>query len=251
MAQEEHEPPNDTLESEDSEDSTNEDMGQPAKKRIKNANKGEINYLPNFPDGLDQAALEGACKDLVDEMQKRTPNGPLVKKKMDQTFALRRKEVFMEFSRIVGKNLKQEFYESLDRHSPRLLELFRSKRGNVGQLLTQISQQTNESDDDDEDSFRDLDIGILHIEREGAVLTPSQHLSPASLKISIEGEVVMDNIQDLPKATCILFGLMYALHLNNPKTMELTLQFIQQVLLLLGHADLKPKLQTLKNQLAM
>ncbi|XP_038553310.1 uncharacterized protein LOC119886565 isoform X1 [Micropterus salmoides] len=53
------------------------------------------------------------------------------------------KEVFMEFSRIVGKNLKQEFYESIDRHSPRLLELFQSKRGNVGQLLTQISQQTN------------------------------------------------------------------------------------------------------------
>ncbi|KAF1376261.1 hypothetical protein PFLUV_G00209010 [Perca fluviatilis] len=32
--------------------------------------------------------------------------------------------VFMEFS----KNLKQEFYESIDRHSPCLLELFRSKR---------------------------------------------------------------------------------------------------------------------------
>uniref|UniRef100_A0AAY5KES1 Uncharacterized protein n=1 Tax=Esox lucius TaxID=8010 RepID=A0AAY5KES1_ESOLU len=226
--------------------------GQPANKRIKKANKGEINYLPNFPEGFDQAALEGACKDLVDEMQKRTPNGPLVKQKMDQTFALRRKkvvdlvdlnsvffvlcifQVFMEFSRIVGKNLKQEFYESIDRHSPRLLELFRSKR---------------ESDDDD--SFRDLDIGILLIEREGAVLTSSQHLSPASLKIIIEGEVVMDNIQDLPKAMCILFGLMYALHLKYPKTMKLTFQFIQQVLLLLGHTDLKPKLQTLKNQLAM
>ncbi|KAM7401418.1 hypothetical protein PAMA_005559 [Pampus argenteus] len=50
--------------------------------------------------------------------------------------------VFMEFSRLVGKNLKQEFYESIDRHSPRLLEIFGSKRGNVGQLLTQISQQT-------------------------------------------------------------------------------------------------------------
>ncbi|XP_077953726.1 uncharacterized protein LOC120808990 isoform X2 [Gasterosteus aculeatus] len=137
--------------------------GQPANKRIKKANKGEINYLPNFPDGFDQAALEGACKDLVDEMQKRTPNGPLVKQKMDQKFALRRKEVvesepaistmvkrwpalftedqvFMEFSRIVGKNLKTEFYESIDRHSPPLLELFRSKRGNVGQLLTHILQ---------------------------------------------------------------------------------------------------------------
>uniref|UniRef100_A0A3B4X9P7 PB1 domain-containing protein n=1 Tax=Seriola lalandi dorsalis TaxID=1841481 RepID=A0A3B4X9P7_SERLL len=67
--------------------------GQPANKRIKKAKKGEINYLPNFPDGFDQAALEGACKDLVDEMQKRSPNGPLVKQKMDQTFALRRKEV--------------------------------------------------------------------------------------------------------------------------------------------------------------
>ena len=67
--------------------------GQPANKRIKKAKKGEINYLPNFPDGFDQAALEEACKDLVDEMQKRTPNGPLVKQKMDQTFALRRKEV--------------------------------------------------------------------------------------------------------------------------------------------------------------
>ncbi|XP_028313916.1 uncharacterized protein LOC114470102 [Gouania willdenowi] len=276
--------------------------GQPANKRIKKANKGEFNYLPNFPDGFDQAALEGACKDLVDEMQKRTPNGPLVKQKMDQTFALRRKEVvesepaistmvkrwpalftedqvFMEFSRIVGKNLKQEFYESIDRHSPRLLELFQSKRGNVGQLLTQISLQTNTTEptairtqvlrglpiilgdsptnffkvgfESDDDSFRDLDIGILLIEREGAVLTSSQHLSPASLKIIIEREVVMDNIQDLPKAMCILFGLTYALHLNYSKTMKLTFQFIQQVLLSLGHTDLKPKLQTLKNQLAM
>lgn len=31
------------------------------------------------------------------------------------------------------------------------------------------------------------------------------------------------------------------------KTMKLTFQFIQQILLSLGHTDLKPKLQTLKN----
>lgn len=58
-------------------------------------------------------------------------------------FAFCISQVFMEFSRIVGKNLKMEFYESLDEQSPRLLELFRTKRGNVGQLLTQLSQQTN------------------------------------------------------------------------------------------------------------
>ncbi|XP_077102491.1 uncharacterized protein LOC143753710 [Siphateles boraxobius] len=188
--------------------------------------------------------------------------------------------VFMEFSRIVGKNLKHEFYESIDRHSPRLLELFRSKRGNVGQLLTHIPQKINTTEptairtqvlrglpiilgddptnffkagfeSDDDDYFRDLDVGILLIEREGAVLTSSQHLSLALLKIIIEEKVVMDNIQDLPKAMCILFGLMHALHLNYLKTVKLTFQLIQQVLLLLGHTDLKPKLQTLKNQLAM
>ncbi len=107
-----------------------------------------------------------------------------------------------------------------------------------------------ESDDDD-DSFCDLDIEILLIEREGAVLTSSQHLSPTSLKVIIEGEVIMDNIHNLPKAMCILFGLMYALHLNYPKTMKLTFEFIQQVLLSLGHTDLKPKLQTFKNPLTM
>ncbi|KAJ8333720.1 hypothetical protein SKAU_G00413300 [Synaphobranchus kaupii] len=186
----------------------------------------------------------------------------------------------MEFNRIVGKNLKQEFYESIDRHSPRLVEIFRSKRGNVGQLLTQLSQQITTTeptdvrtlvlrglpiilgdnptifykagfDSDDDDSFRDLDIGILLIEPEGAVLSSSLHLSPAWVKIIVEGEVVMDNIQDLPKAMCILFGLTYALHLNYPKAMRLTFQFIQQVLLSLGHTELKPKLQTLKNQLTM
>uniref|UniRef100_A0A3B5A6G2 Uncharacterized protein n=1 Tax=Stegastes partitus TaxID=144197 RepID=A0A3B5A6G2_9TELE len=221
--------------------------------------QADVNFLPNFPPGEDPSSLEQLSS--VDL-------GSL-------TFC---------FSRIVGKNLKQEFYESTDRHSPCLLEIFRCKRGNVGQLLTQISQQTNvgfaktslchsiscvlrglpvilgdnptnffkagfESDDDD--SYRDLDIGILLIEREGAVLTSSQHLSPALLKIIIEGEVVMGNIQDLPKAMCLLFGLTYALHLNYPKTMKLTFQFIQQVVLSLGHTDLKPKLQTLKNQLAM
>lgn len=277
--------------------------GEPANKNIKKAKKGELNYLPNFPEGFSQAALEDARKDLVDEMRKRTPNGPLVKQKMDLTFALRRKEVVesepaisqmvdrwpalftedqvcLEFNRIVGKNLKQEFYESIDRHSPRLVEIFRSKRGNVGQLLTQLSQQTRTAeptdirtlvlrglpvilgdsptdfykagfDSDDDDSFRNIDIGILLVEHEGAVPSSSLHLSPASLKIVIEGEVVMDNIHDLPKAMCILFGLAYALHLNYPKSMKFTFQFIQQVLLELGHGELKPKLQTLKNQLAM
>lgn len=67
--------------------------GEPANKNIKKAKKGELNYLPNFPDGIDQTGLEDARKVLVNEIKKRTPNGRLVKEKMDLTFALRRKEV--------------------------------------------------------------------------------------------------------------------------------------------------------------
>lgn len=67
--------------------------GETANKNIKKAKKGELYYLPNFPEGFNQVALEDARKDLVDEMQKRTPDEQLVKEKMDLTFALRRKEV--------------------------------------------------------------------------------------------------------------------------------------------------------------
>ncbi|KAI4805943.1 hypothetical protein KUCAC02_010536 [Chaenocephalus aceratus] len=106
-------------------------------------------------------------------------------------------------------------------------------------------------DTDDEDSFRDIEIGILLIEHEGASPSSSLHRSPASLKIIIlEGQVVIDNIQDLPKAISV-WSYIYALHLNYPKTMMLTFQFIQKVLLTLGQDELKPRLQTLKNQLPM
>lgn len=54
-------------------------------------------------------------------------------------------QVYMEFNRIVGKNLKQEFYEGIDRHSVRLMEIFRSKRGNVGKNLADLIQQTRVS----------------------------------------------------------------------------------------------------------
>ncbi|MEQ2288517.1 hypothetical protein AMECASPLE_023401 [Ameca splendens] len=110
-------------------------------------------------------------------MQKRIPNGQLLKEKMDLTFALRRKEV-VESEPAISEMLQ---------HWPALF--------------------TEDQDSDDDDSFRNIDIGILLVEPEGAVPSSSLHLSPASLKIIIEGEVVMDNIQDLPKAMCILFGL--------------------------------------------
>ncbi|KAI2656741.1 Triosephosphate isomerase [Labeo rohita] len=85
-----------------------------------------------------------------------------------------------------------------------------------------------DKDSADDHVFQELDLGILLVEREGAVSLSSLHLNPASFKIVIEGEVVMKSIKDLPKAMWLLFGLTYALHLSYPKPMKNTFQFIQQ-----------------------
>ncbi|XP_066510134.1 uncharacterized protein [Hoplias malabaricus] len=84
---------------------------------------------------------------------------------MDVTFALRRKEmirdkpaisqvvhrwpalftesqVYCEFTRVVGKNLKEQFFDALDEFSPRLMDLFRKKKGLAGQLLADLLRQT-------------------------------------------------------------------------------------------------------------
>lgn len=67
--------------------------GDPPNKHIKKPRKGEINFLPQYPEGLDDDDLESARQVLVNEMMKTKPNGSLIKREMDVTFALRRKEV--------------------------------------------------------------------------------------------------------------------------------------------------------------
>jgi len=56
----------------------------------------------------------------------------------------------------------------------------------------------------------------------------------------------MDDLQNLPEALCLIFGLPYALHLDYPKAMKNTFCFIQRVMLGLGESKLPPKLQSLE-----
>lgn len=75
-------------------------------------------------------------------------------------------------------------------------------------------------------------------------------LNPSRVGIILEGNVAMDGLPNLPQAFCVLFELIYALHLDYPKCMKHTFNFVQQVMLKLGKSQLSPKIQTLKNQLA-
>lgn len=52
-------------------------------------------------------------------------------------------QVFAEFDRIVSKNLEGHFYEALDQITPCLIKLFKSKKGTIGQKLTDLMQHTS------------------------------------------------------------------------------------------------------------
>lgn len=70
------------------------------------------------------------------------------------------------------------------------------------------------------------------------------------VSIVLEGQVVMSH-RSWTDSLVILFGLMYALDLSYPEKLSGFFEFIQVVLLNLddGRKQLKPKLQSLKNEL--
>lgn len=77
---------------------------------------------------------------------------------------------------------------------------------------------------------------------------------PFSIKqvfIVLEDQVVMSHSSWTDALVC-LFGLIYALHLSYPEKCSCFFEFIQVVLLKLtdDRRQLKPKLQSLKNELA-
>ncbi|CAL9690314.1 unnamed protein product [Knipowitschia caucasica] len=272
-----------------------------AGKTIKKARRSETNFLPNFPEGQDEEAQEKARELLANEMRKKNPDLPLISKLMIQTFALRRKEiiedqppiqrmlgrwpalftkqqVLAEFTRVASKNLENDFFRALDRFVPRLLELFKAKKGKVGETLEGILTRTQTTTHDDvatrtavlkclpvyfgddwaefykvsnspDPAETQMPVGILAVVPEGETLDPlDPHLDVYF--IQLEGIAVMDVLHNLPEAFCLTFGLIYALHLEYPKKMRNTFEFVQRVMLNLnGVGNLRPKLQTLKNAL--
>ncbi|KAI3364016.1 hypothetical protein L3Q82_010777 [Scortum barcoo] len=74
-------------------------------------------------------------------------------------------------------------------------------------------------------------------------------LQPSEVNIILEGRVVTSSIHSWPDAFMYLFGLIYALHLNYPKSMLNTFLFIQQVLLHIDGDKLKPKILALTKKL--
>lgn len=49
--------------------------------------------------------------------------------------------MFAEFNRIATTNLHNDFFDAVDRYTPRFVTIFKSKKGSVGETLAKIVQQ--------------------------------------------------------------------------------------------------------------
>ncbi|KTF79519.1 hypothetical protein cypCar_00042888 [Cyprinus carpio] len=174
--------------------------GNPPNKDIKKPKKGEINFLPENPEGMDdQTWKEFVRKEVVNEK-------PDISKMVLRWPSLfKESQVYYEFNRVVGKNLRENFFDALVNYSPNLIEIFRKKNGLAGQLLAELLRQTK--DVNDKDSYQQIPVGILCLDPE------SPQLNPFGVHIILEGSLVMEP-ENLPQAFCLLFGLIYALHLD-------------------------------------
>ncbi|XP_070403996.1 uncharacterized protein [Nothobranchius furzeri] len=149
--------------------SINNPEGEYPHSNIKRARKAEVNYLPNFPRGEDKASLEELRVQIKNEVEKTEPNKVMIEKLMQTTFALRRHEIVQEnpmvkdflekwpalrfhsqvcaeFHRVTNINLQKQFYAELDRHTPRLMALYRQKATCTGKISEALRNFLNHYD---------------------------------------------------------------------------------------------------------
>ncbi|KAJ4947041.1 hypothetical protein JOQ06_009083 [Pogonophryne albipinna] len=137
--------------------------------------------------------------------------------------------VFAKCNRITSRNLEADFFEALDQHTPRFIQLFKSKKGSVGQKLQSINWPTPDVTeqrsvvlkgiaivlgDDSKDFFKtcfdttrdealsSVTVGVLTVLSEDSPQEgpSSMQLEPISTDIVLEGGIVMEKIKNFPQA---------------------------------------------------
>ena len=67
--------------------------------------------------------------------------------------------------------------------------------------------------------------------------------------IILEGQQVLQDVDNVPLAVALLFGLIYALNLNYPDGLKHTFEVLQKIVMELEGTMLSRKVQVLKNKL--
>ncbi|KAL3976508.1 interleukin 18 [Sarotherodon galilaeus] len=237
--------------------SVNNPEGEHPHSNIKSARRAEVNYLRNFRRGKDQVSLEDM-------------------------------RLCAEFHRVTNINLLNQFYAELDRHTPRLMALYRQKAARTGKISEDLRNILNHYDclevpdvnvkrtavlhalpvylrEEDPEFFKtcnadaldesthiDTPVALLTVVTDGASQTSPVHFTFPSMAVVVEDDLVMRDIPRFADAFALLFGLIYALHLDYPRKLVHTFTFVQKIFM--GFDDgkpLKPCLHALKNDLLL
>ncbi|KAK7883126.1 hypothetical protein WMY93_029300 [Mugilogobius chulae] len=155
-------------------------------------------------------------------------------------------EINAEFKRITTLPLQSRFLSQLDILSSKLLALYKRRGGQIGKRLQSIMDRMTEedvdlgresvlkglcvylnedvenllkehvavSDADFEEAVEETTVGIFTVKKHEAQPRPDD------IGIVLEGEIVIQELDNVPLAVCLLFGLLYALNMDYPRELS-------------------------------
>lgn len=271
------------------------------KNKLKKPRRSETNFLPDLPAGSSYAALENERKDMLNEMKKKHPDWHVIDAAMEKTFCARRKEIVeqeppvseirsrwpalfnkrqvaLEFGRLVSVDLKRAFFDGLDQHLPKFLQLYTKRGAEIPDLLNVMKCLDEESSNQQKRAA--VLLGLPYFMRENpknffkvceptddeklvvhkvkvAILTVSEDTQKdrvfpddvVDVAVILEEELVVLNLQDVPNAFAILFGLLYTLNIDYPKELRYTFEVIQRIFMKIDGESCSAKVHALKNKL--
>uniref|UniRef100_A0AAV2LPK9 Uncharacterized protein n=1 Tax=Knipowitschia caucasica TaxID=637954 RepID=A0AAV2LPK9_KNICA len=135
--------------------------------QVKKPKKAEVNFCPAYPVNETKESLEKEREELTLEVKKKN-NNQLISRKMEKTFAHRRRELIedmpfiaefknrwpalfsenqinAEFNRITTVPLLSTFMAQLDHYSSKLMKAFKQKGGAAGRRINLIMAAMDQS----------------------------------------------------------------------------------------------------------
>ncbi|XP_039648395.1 uncharacterized protein LOC120553766 [Perca fluviatilis] len=253
-------------------------------KNVKKPRKSEVNYLPPLPAGETEDSLESVRQELISEAKKKN-NGRVINEMMSRTFSFRRQEIVgkapgvadllerwpalfepsqinEEFRRINGISLEPTFMSQLDKRTPKMLSLFNSKGGAVGQriksqmleliqdpsaseekrrevILRCLTEYMGESQEQLISEHHSCDETEVSAELSDCIMKVYMCHQPNAIGIVIEGHPVVRGLNNLSQACCLLLGLTYCLDMKYPPKLQHTFETYQR--LFVGIDPMRPK----------
>uniref|UniRef100_A0A3P9K7A5 Uncharacterized protein n=1 Tax=Oryzias latipes TaxID=8090 RepID=A0A3P9K7A5_ORYLA len=199
---------------------------KPAGKRtaafgVKKAKRAVVNFCPMYPLEETEDSLEAMQKSLLLDMKKKN-NRDVVKNKMERTFAHRRHEVV--------------------RDAP-MVKDFMARWPALFDVIEKMNFFTFMDEDSINDAIEDTCVGIYVLKEQAS------SAEGKDIGVVLEGIKVLQNLENVPMAVAMLFGLMYALNLSYPQNLRYTFEVLQKIIMELNEGELSNKVRALKNRL--